>query len=48
MSYLQWRTGAQSKEQVGATDRGFVVFVIVITAIALALTLIQIYLQNPR
>ena len=35
------------KEQMAA-DLGFVVFVIVITAIAVTLTLSQIYLQNPR
>jgi len=48
MSYFQPRTGAQSKEQAGASDWGFVAFVIVITALAFALTLIQIYLQNPK
>jgi hypothetical protein len=48
MSDLQARTGPQRKEQVGAADWGFVAFVIVITAIAVALTLAQIYLQNPK
>jgi hypothetical protein len=37
----------QRKEQVGAADWGFVAFVIIITAIAVTLTLSQIYLQNP-
>jgi len=38
----------QREEQAGAADWGFVAFVIIITAIALILTLSQIYLQNPK
>ena len=48
MSDLQARTDPQRKEQVGAADWWFVVWVIIITAIAVTLTLTQIYLQNPR
>jgi hypothetical protein len=48
MSDLEAKTGPQRKEQVGAADWGFVAFVIVITAIAVTLTLTQIYLQNPQ
>jgi hypothetical protein len=48
MSDLQGTNSPQRKEQVGAADWGFVVWVIIITAIALTLTLTQIYLQNPR
>jgi len=36
------------KKQVGAADWAFVAFLIIITVIAAALTLGQIYLQNPR
>jgi hypothetical protein len=32
----------------GGSDLGFVAFIILITAIAVVLVLIQIYLQNPR
>jgi hypothetical protein len=38
----------QPKEQVNTADLGFVAFVVIITVIAVMLTLIQIYLQNPR
>ena len=48
MSYFQPRTGAQGKEQAGAADWGFVAFIIIITAIAVALVWTQIYLQNPQ
>ena len=36
------------KEQVNIADLGFVAFVVIIAVIAVMLTLIQIYLQNPR
>ena len=36
------------EEQIGMTDWGFVAFVVIITYIAVTLTLSQIYLQNPR
>ena len=36
------------KEQVGAADWWFVVWVIIIFAIAVGLTCVQIYMQNPR
>ena len=48
MSNLQGTSNPQSKEQVVAADWWFVVFVIIITAIAVTLTLTQIYLQNPK
>jgi hypothetical protein len=38
----------QPKEQVKIADLAVVVFVVIITVIAVMLTLIQIYLQNPR
>ena len=34
-------------QRKGTADWGFVAFVIIITAIAVTLTLSQIYLQNP-
>jgi hypothetical protein len=34
--------------KVNKADLGFVAFVVIITAIAVLLTLTQIYLQNPR
>jgi hypothetical protein len=46
MSYLQRKN--HGKEQAEAPDWGFVAFVIVIFAIAVTLTLTQIYLQNPK
>jgi len=36
------------KEKVKIADLAFVAFVVIITVIAVMLTLIQIYLQNPR
>jgi hypothetical protein len=39
---------SQHKEQVGFADWAFVAFLILITAIAGTLTLLQIYLQNPK
>jgi hypothetical protein len=48
MPDLQGTSSQQHKEQAGPADWGFVAFVIIITAIALTLTLIQIYLQNPK
>ena len=48
MPDLQGTSSPQHKGQVGAADWWFVVWVIIIAAIALALTLTQIYLQNPR
>jgi hypothetical protein len=38
----------QPKEQVNRADLALVAFVVIITAIPVALTLTQIYLQNPR
>lgn len=37
----------QRKEQVNTADWAFVAFVIIITAIAVLLTLGKIYFQNP-
>jgi hypothetical protein len=48
MSDLQTTTSPQRNEQVGMADLAFVAFVIIIFAIAVALTCIQIYMQNPR
>jgi hypothetical protein len=39
---------SQHKEQVGIADVAFVAFLILITATAVALTLLQIYMQNPK
>jgi hypothetical protein len=39
---------SQHKKQVGVADVAFVAFLILITAIAGTLTLLQIYLQNPK
>ena len=38
----------QPKEQVNRADLAVVAFVVIITAMPVALTLTQIYLQNPR
>ncbi len=46
MSDLQAR-GGPPKEKAGPTDLAFVAFVVIITAIAVILTLAKIYLQNP-
>jgi hypothetical protein len=43
MSYFQ-----RSDHRKDAPDWGFLAFVIVITAIAVAAVFIQIYLQNPK
>ena len=48
MSDLQGTSDPKHKEQVGAADWAFVAFVIIITAIAVGLTCVQIYMQNPR
>jgi hypothetical protein len=48
MSDLQGTSKPQRKEQVGTADLAFVAYVIIITALAVMLTLTQIYLQNPR
>ena len=48
MSDLQARGSPQRKEKVGPADLAFVAFIVIITAIAVMLTLTQIYLQNPR
>ena len=50
MSDLQTRTSPQrkEKEQVGTADLAFVAFVIIILAIAVGITCVQIYMQNPR
>jgi len=45
MSDLQGTSKPQHKEKA---DWGFVAFLIVIFVIAVALTLTQIYLQNPK
>ena len=47
MSNLQTRTGHR-KEQFGRADLAFVVWVTIIAAIAVGLTCVQIYMQNPR
>jgi hypothetical protein len=39
---------SRHKEQVGVADVAFVAFLILITTIAGTLTLLQIYLQNPK
>jgi hypothetical protein len=48
MSDLQGTNKPQRKEQVGAADLAFVAYVVIITVLAVMLTLTQIYLQNPR
>ena len=48
MPDLEGTSDPQRKEQVRAADWWFVVWVIIIAAIAVTLTLTQIYLQNPR
>ncbi len=48
MSGLQGTNKPQRKEQVGVADLAFVAYVVIITALAVMLTLTQIYLQNPR
>ena len=48
MPDLQGTSNLLHKEQVGASDWWFVVWVIIIAGIAATLTLTQIYLQNPR
>jgi hypothetical protein len=48
MEDLQGTANPQRKEQVNTADLAFVGFVVIITAIPVLLTLIQIYLQNPR
>jgi len=47
MSDLQGTNNPPRERKVGAADWGFAAFVIIITAIAVTLTLTQIYLQNP-
>ena len=44
MSDLQARSGPPRKEEA---DLAFVAFVIIIFAIAVGLTCVQIYMQNP-
>lgn len=48
MTNLHETGNPQRKEQVGTADLAFVAYVVIITAIAVMLTLTQIYLQNPR
>jgi hypothetical protein len=48
MADLHGTGNPQSKERVNSADLAFVAFIIIITAIAVMLTLIQIYLQNPK
>jgi hypothetical protein len=48
MANLHDMANPQRKEKVNTADLAFVVFVVIITAIAVLLTLTQIYLQNPR
>jgi hypothetical protein len=47
MADLHETGNPQCKEQVNSTDLAFVGFVVIITAIAVILTLTKIYLQNP-
>jgi hypothetical protein len=46
MSYFQ--RNSHSNEQTEGPDWGMVAFIILITAIAVALVLTQIYLQKPQ
>ena len=46
MADLQARGSPQSKEKVGPADLAFVAFIVIITAIAVMLTLGKIYFQN--
>jgi hypothetical protein len=48
MTNLHESGNPQRKDQVGAADWAFVAYVVIITAIAVMLTLTQIYMQNPR
>jgi hypothetical protein len=48
MSDLQVTSKPQRKEQVGTADLAFVAYIVIITALAVMLTLTQIYLQNPK
>ena len=48
MADLHGTSNRQPKERVNAADLAFVAFIIIITAIAVLLTLTQIYLQNPK
>jgi len=48
MTDLHETNNPPRKEQVGTADLAFVAFIIIITAIAVMLTLTQIYMQNPR
>jgi hypothetical protein len=48
MAGLQETNNPRRKEKVGTADLAFVGFIIIITAVAVMLTLVQIYLQNPR
>jgi len=38
----------QHTEQGGPSEWGFVAFIVIITAIAVVMVLVQIYLQNPQ
>jgi hypothetical protein len=48
MADLHDTANPRRKEKVNTADLAFVAFVVIITAIAVMLTLTQIYLQNPR
>ncbi len=48
MADLHGTGNPQPKERVNTADLAFVAFLILITAIAVTLTLTQIYLQNPK
>ena len=48
MADLHGTSNPQPKERVNAADWAFVAYIIIITAIAVMLTLLQIYLQNPK
>jgi hypothetical protein len=48
MADLHGTSNPQPKERVNAADLAFVAYIILITAIAVMLTLTQIYLQNPK
>jgi hypothetical protein len=48
MTDLHETSNPQRKEPVGTADLAFVAYVVIIMAIAVMVTWIQIYLQNPR
>ena len=48
MAGLQETSNPRRKEKVGTADLAFVGFIIIITAIAVMLTLVQIYLSKSQ